>query len=91
MSVDPSHLNGIALYEQLSPTNAVYQYFPVSRLSPSLKPRLSELFAHRAKWILSDIEPYIVDLLQPGQTAESILRKHARILQENKIMYIAKR
>ena len=45
----------------------------------------------RAKWTLDEIEPYVRDLVAPGQTIEQLLLKNLRVSKSDKgILYSKK-
>jgi sister chromatid cohesion protein DCC1 len=91
VTADVQLLRGMALMEQHPTHGSVYRFLPAASLPPAAAPRFSRLLKERAKWTLDEIDPYIRDLVAPGQTIEQLLLKNMRVIKTDKsILYGAK-
>jgi len=77
--------SGLALIDrpEASPQddNSTIKYFPVSELPPTGRQRFQKLFAERAKWTKSEIEPYLKDLFAIEGSLDQLLFKYCRTSQ----------
>ncbi|PSC68596.1 sister chromatid cohesion DCC1 [Micractinium conductrix] len=58
------------------------KHFPLAALPADAASRFAALFAERQRWEWEDLSPYVQSLRGPGQTAEALLLKYARISQQ---------
>ncbi|CAH3173248.1 unnamed protein product [Porites lobata] len=77
MSTKSEHLSGIALTDMKSIPPVIW-HFPASELSDDPALRFMKLFKVQPKWTLEEIEPYIRNLVAPGQSLNALLMKFAR-------------
>jgi len=80
MKPDINTLKGIALTEIIGNETHI-RYFPSSLLPDTPIERFIELFKVRAKWKFNEIEPYLTNIVDPGDTIEQLLAKYTRVNQ----------
>ncbi|KXJ21192.1 Sister chromatid cohesion protein DCC1 [Exaiptasia diaphana] len=77
MTTKEEHLAGIALVDMKSHPPVVI-YFPHYNLPEKPETRFIKLFRTRSKWTFDEIQPYIKDLVESGQSLNALLLKYAR-------------
>jgi sister chromatid cohesion protein DCC1 len=73
MTPDLEMLRGIALVE-----GGRVRHFSVLDLAPQPAARFGELFAHKARWTMQEIQPYLDNLCGDGMTVKQLLANHTR-------------
>lgn len=71
----PQYLVGTVIIDY---EKKIVSYFPVKELSVNPHERIDQLYAFQEKWDRDKIEPYLVDLLRPGDTVDGLLSKYCR-------------
>lgn len=88
--VKSSVLRGVALVEDAPTKNtgaapgvSTVSYFPEEALPASPDARFQQLFARRARWTRTELEPYLERLTGPGVTVDALLLRYARTVVES--------
>ena len=72
-------LPGLALIERVGPDgDEIVVHFPAAALSRDAATLFAQLFAARPRWLAADLEPYLADVLGPGQSVQQLLLRHCR-------------
>ncbi|DBA72212.1 TPA: hypothetical protein ACH3X2_010607 [Trebouxia sp. C0005] len=92
MTPDLSMLRGMAVQEDMG-TQKLVKLFNVQQLPAEPATRFKAVFQERAQWSWRDLQPYVEDLQGPGRSAEALLLKYARRVQQDPgspVMYTAR-
>ncbi|KAL0050702.1 hypothetical protein WJX82_005403 [Trebouxia sp. C0006] len=82
MTPDLSMLRGMAVKEDTG-TQKLVKLFNVQQLPCEPAARFKAVFLERAQWSWQDLQPYVEDLQGPGRSAEALLLKYARRVQQD--------
>lgn len=73
-------LRGLALLQPQG-TRTILTVLKTEELPTDTASRFRKLFTVRAKWTREDLQPYLSDIIEPGQTEDQLLLKFTRVLQ----------
>lgn len=74
-------LAGVAVEVATSAMQTKILHIPRASLPGELVPRLSTLFSYKPQWKYEELKPFVEDFTAPGQSADELLLKHARLVQ----------
>ena len=88
VEVREEYLAGLALIERPEKaTEAFVQTFIAKDLPTEPQDRFKALWALKPRWSMAELEPYLKGQARPGQTIESQLLKHCRVIQGKPVLY----